>query len=220
MKNLQKTYEVTQKVERLFEVTVTQTDFWEAVLYISTQTEFNTLSQIACADWIEEEHFLLTYILTTDARDKNLMLKLTLGREYESMPSVMTLFPQAEVMERDLHEMYGIGFEGNETLYDFVLEQWHDLPPLRREFDTLAFVHEHFAFKGGREDNKDVKVEQKRRREEAKKQKALEAAKQEAKKQETEKQETEKPKEPNTHATDAEETQDKKPDTKEAEDGQ
>ena len=207
MKNLQKTYEVTQKVERLFEVTVPEAQFWEAMIYISTQTEFNTLSQIACTDWIEEEHFLLIYILTNDARDKNLMLKVTLGREYESMPSAITLFPQAEVMERDLHEMYGIGFEGNDTLYDFVLEQWNDLPPLRREFDTLAFVHEHFAFKGGREDNKDVKVEQKRRREEAKQQKALEAAKQEA----------EKPKEPET---DTEETQDKKPDTKEAEDGQ
>jgi len=205
MKNLQKTYKVTLKSDRLFEVTVTQTDFWKSLLHISTQTEFNTLSQIACADWIEEEHFLLTYILTNETRDKNLMLKFTLGREYESTLSVTTLFPQAEVMERDLHEMYGIGFEGNETLYDFVLEQWHDLPPLRREFDTLAFVHEHFAFKGGREDNKDVKVEQKRRREEAKKLKAQEVAKLEAAKLEAEK----------TSRTDTDAA-----DTKEAKDGQ
>ena len=205
MKNLQKTYKVTLKSDRLFEVTVTQTDFWKSLLHISTQTEFNTLSQIACADWIEEEHFLLTYILTNETRDKNLMLKFTLGREYESTLSVTTLFPQAEVMERDLHEMYGIGFEGNETLYDFVLEQWHDLPPLRREFDTLAFVHEHFAFKGGREDNKDVKVEQKRRREEAKKLKTQEVAKLEAAKLEAEK----------TSKTDTDAA-----DTKEAKDGQ
>ena len=176
MKNLQKSYKVTQKSERLFEVMVPQSHFLEAISHISTQTEFHTLSQIACTDWIEEEHFLLTYILTNDARTGNLMLKTTLGREYESMPSLIVHFPQAEVMERDLHEMYGIGFDGNETLYDFVLEQWSDLPPLRREFDTLAFVHEHFAFKGGRDDNKDVKIEQKRRREEAKKQKALEEA--------------------------------------------
>ncbi len=213
MKNLQKHYAVTEKAQRLFEITVTQPDFLEAIQTIATQTEFNTLSQIACTDWIEEEHFLLTYILTNEARNQNLMLKTTLGREYESMPSIHTLFPQAEVMERDLHEMYGIGFEGNETLYDFVLEQWHDLPPLRREFDTLAFVHEHFAFKGGREDNKDVKVEQKRRREEAKKQKALEAAKEEAAKPKT------------AETANTEEAQDKKPatknpDTKEAEDGQ
>ena len=205
MKNLQKTYKVTLKSDRLFEVTVTQTDFWKSLLHISTQTEFNTLSQIACADWIEEEHFLLTYILTNETRDKNLMLKFTLGREYESTLSVTTLFPQAEVMERDLHEMYGIGFEGNETLYDFVLEQWHDLPPLRREFDTLAFVHEHFAFKGGREDNKDVKVEQKRRREEAKKLKTQEVAKLEVAKLEAEK----------TSRTDTDAA-----DTKEAKDGQ
>ncbi len=205
MKNLQKQYTVIEKAQRLFEVIVTQPDFLEAIQTIAAQTAFITLSQIACTDWIEEEHFLLTYILTNEARSQNLMLKTTLRREGESMPSIHTLFPQAEVMERDLHEMYGIGFEGNETLYDFVLEQWHDLPPLRREFDTLAFVHEHFDFKGGREDNKDVKVEQKRRREEAKKQKALEVAKEEAAKPKT---------------ADIEESQDKKPETKEAEDGQ
>jgi len=210
MNRLQEKYTVKEKNERLFEVTVPKEGFWEAIVFVSTQTEFVTLSQIACADWIEDEVFLLTYVMTNDTRSHNLMLKVMIGRESESMPTLLHLFPQAEVMERDLHEMYGIGFDGNPTLYDFVLEDWKDIPPLRREFDTLAFVHEHFAFKGGRDDNKDVKVEQKRRREEAKKLKALKAAKAEAAK----------PKEPETPSADAEESADKKPKTKEAEDGQ
>ncbi len=177
MMNTQKDlYPIRQKSERLFETTVPQAHFWDAILRITTQTEFDTLALIACTDWIEAGHFLLTYILTNSARSHNLMLKTTLGRDHASMPSVFARFPQAEVMERDIHEMYGIGFDGNETLYDFVLEAWHDLPPLRREFDTLAFVHDHFTFQKGRDDNKDVKAEQKRRREAAKKRKALETA--------------------------------------------
>ena len=80
-------------------------------------------------------------------------------------------------MERDLHEMYGIEFVGNPTLYDFALEDWNEIPPMRREFDTLAYVNEKFDFRTGREDNRDVKAETKRRRAEAKKLKALQEAK-------------------------------------------
>ena len=210
MNTLKERYELKQKNERLFETLVAKERFLEAILFIMTETEFTTLSQIACADWIEDELFLLTYVLTNDARSHNLMLKVHIGRDYESMPTLSTLFPQAEVMERDLHEMYGIGFEGNNTLYDFVLEDWKDLPPLRREFDTLAFVHEHFAFKGGRDDNKDVKVEQKRRRAEAKEKKALEEAKKKA--LDSEGSATEEPS--------AKKSNMKKPTDKEAKDGQ
>jgi NADH-quinone oxidoreductase subunit C len=172
MNTLTTRYDVTEKNSRLFSISVEKTTFIESVAFVTTQTEFVTLSQIACTDWIEEEVFELNYIFTDTQRSKNLMVKVTIGRGDESLPSLCERFPQAEVMERDLHEMYGIGFEGNTTLYPFVLEGWQDIPPLRREFDTLAFVHEHFDFQGGRDDNKDVKVEQKRRREEAKKLKA------------------------------------------------
>ena len=166
-------YDVTEKNPRLFSIEVDSREAWrEAIDFVTTHTEFVTLSQIACADWIEEEIFLLTYLFTDHARSQNLMLKVPIGRDGEGLPSLSSRFPQAEVMERDLHEMYGIPFEGNDTLYAFVLEGWTDLPPMRREFDTLAYVHEHYDFQRGREDNKDVKVEQKRRREEAKRLKA------------------------------------------------
>ncbi len=166
-------YDVTEKNPRLFSIEVDTRDAWrEAIDFVTTHTAFVTLSQITCADWIEEEVFRLTYLFTDRARSQNLMVQLPIRRDGEGLPSLSNRFPQAEVMERDLHEMYGIPFEGNDTLYPFVLEGWTDLPPLRREFDTLAYVHAHYDFQQGREDNKDVKVEQKRRREEAKRLKA------------------------------------------------
>jgi len=164
--------DVTETNPRLFAIGIEASSLSETIDAVTTHTEFVTLAQIACADWIEEEHFELTYLFTDDARSKNLMVKVTITRDDPSLPSLSARFPQAEVMERDLHEMYGIDFEGNTTLYDFVLEGWQEIPPMRREFDTLAYVHEHYDFQRGRTDNKDVKVEQKRRREEAKRLKA------------------------------------------------
>ncbi|HIP61876.1 MAG TPA: NADH-quinone oxidoreductase subunit C [Sulfurovum sp.] len=176
MNALRDRHEVTQKNDKLFEIRVTKDELMQTIAFLRADTDFMTLSQIACTDWIEDEIFLLNYIFTSKNRDKNLMIKVTISRDGESMPSIHADSPQAEVMERDLHEMYGIVFDGNDTLYDFSLEDWKGIPPLRRDFDTLEFVNANFDFKGGRDDNKDVKVELKRRREEAKKQKALEAA--------------------------------------------
>jgi len=180
IEKLKQHYEIEQKNERLFKIRIKKEELITAISFISSNTNFITLSQISCTDWIEDEVFALNYILTTDIRDKNLMVEINIPRDNSELPTLLNLFPQAEVMERDLHEMYGIKFLGNPTLYDFALENWNNTPPLRREFDTLAYVNEQFNFRGGREDNKDVKAEIKRKRAEAKKLKAKEKAKKEA----------------------------------------
>ncbi|HHH51379.1 MAG TPA: NADH-quinone oxidoreductase subunit C [Campylobacterales bacterium] len=168
IESLKQQYNIEQKESRLFKLIIKKEEFLKTLSFISSSSNFITLSQIACADWIEDEIFKLNYILTTKERDKNLMIELEIPREESKLPTLLNFFPQAEVMERDLHEMYGIEFIGNPTLYDFALENWKEIPPMRREFDTLAYVNEHFDFRKGREDNRDVKVEIKRRRAEAK----------------------------------------------------
>ncbi len=174
---LKKQYEIEEKGNRLFKINIEKDKLLNTIDFISLNSNFITLSQIACADWIEDEIFSLNYILTTDRRDKNLMVEVNIPRVDSKLPTLLNLFPQAEVMERDLHEMYGIDFIGNPTLYDFALEDWKEIPPLRREFDTLEYVNSNFEFRKGREDNRDVKVEIKRRRAEAKKLKAKKEAK-------------------------------------------
>jgi NADH-quinone oxidoreductase subunit C len=168
IESLKKIYKIEEKDSRLFKMVIQKEEFLKTLNFISLSSNFITLSQISCTDWIEDEVFALNYILTTDKRDKNLMIELLISRENSKLPTLLNLFPQAEVMERDLHEMYGIEFIGNPTLYDFALEDWNEIPPLRREFDTLSYVNEQFEFRAGREDNRDVKVETKRRRAESK----------------------------------------------------
>ncbi len=166
-------YEVVEKTSTLFKIKI-ESQMLQDTLQFLGHNSFITLSQISCTDWIEDGIFTLHYILTTEGKNCNLMVSLDINRTNDTLPTLMEIFPQSEIMERDLHEMFGIKFIGNPTLHDFALENWNSIPPLRREFDTLAFVQEHFEFKKGREDNKDVKEEAKRRREEAKKQKEAE----------------------------------------------
>jgi NADH-quinone oxidoreductase subunit C len=93
-----------------------------------------------------------------------MMVQTMIAREEASIDSLVKSFVQAEIMERDLHEMYGIDFVGNKNLVELSLENWIHTPPLRREFDTLEFVTNNLTFREGRDDNIDVKQEQKRLR--------------------------------------------------------
>ncbi|MEA1919000.1 MAG: NADH-quinone oxidoreductase subunit C [Campylobacterota bacterium] len=174
---LQTHYDIVEKSPRLYKLHVSSESLLETLAHVTSISDFKTLSQLTCTDWIEEEIFALNYLLTTDKRDANLMVEIHIGRDDVTLPTLSNQFAQIEVMERELHEMFGIHFEGNETLYDFALEDWKEIPPMRREFDTLAYVNEHYDFRGGRDDNRDVKVEMKRRRAEAK---ALKEAKNES----------------------------------------
>jgi len=165
--NIQNKHIVCKKSNTLYSIKIKKKELLNTIDFLY-KNGFITLSQITCTDWIEDDIFTINYNLTTELKDINLFVQIDIKRDNESLRTLSTLYPQALVMERDLYEMYGIQFEGNDTLYDFALENWQEIPPLRREFDTLAYVQEHFDFRAGRDDNKDTKVETKRRKAEAK----------------------------------------------------
>ena len=173
IKNQFATDDIIVKRSDLYKVSVVKERVFELIKFICNNYKYKTLNAITCTDWIEEEHFTLTYIITTLDRKNTFMVQTMINRNDAHINSLVKEFAQAEIMERDLHEMYGIDFVGNENLKELSLENWVHTPPLRREFDTLEFVNEHLTFREGRDDNLDVKVEMKRIRAEKKAAKEL-----------------------------------------------
>ena len=171
------TEEVEVKRKDLAKVSLSRFRIFELIDFLVDHDDYKTLNAIACADWIEEEHFAISYMLTTADRKHTFMVQTMILRDDAHIDSLTNRFKQAEIMERDLHEMYGIDFPGNENLVELSLENWIHTPPLRREFDTLEFVNNHLTFREGRDDNVDVKVEMKRLRALKKAQKAEKEAK-------------------------------------------
>jgi len=172
IKNRFATTDVEVKREDLYKVTVERHAVFELIFMLRDQHDYQTLNAITCCDWIEEGHFAITYIITTSDRKHTFMVQTMIGREDAKIDSLTYAFKQAEIMERDLHEMYGIDFPGNDNLIELSLENWVHTPPLRREFDTLEFVDNNLTFREGRDDNMDVKKEMKRLRALKKAQKA------------------------------------------------
>nr|MBL0721750.1 NADH-quinone oxidoreductase subunit C [Sulfurovaceae bacterium] len=157
------TPEIEIKRDDLSKVIVKKDRLFELINLLRLDYSYVTLNAITCADWIEDGHFALSYILTTEDRRDTIMVQTLIGRD-SVFNTISHIFKQAEIMERDLHEMYGIKFIGNKNLKELSLENWIHTPPLRREFDTLKFVNENLTFRDGRDDNIDTKIETKRLR--------------------------------------------------------
>jgi len=157
--------EVEIKRESLGFITVASSDLFGILLYLKDICGLISLDCITCSDHIEDGTFHIAYILENSQRSVSFGVKIVIERENSHLQSVIPFFKQAEIFERELKEMFGIDILGHPSLVDFMLEDWRFTPPMRKEFDTLAFVNEHYPMRAGREDNLDVKEEMKKRRE-------------------------------------------------------
>ncbi|SOC14602.1 NADH:ubiquinone oxidoreductase subunit C [Rhodobacter sp. JA431] len=112
---------------------------------------FSHLVLLTAVDWLEEGQFQLTYMMNNRARDLTLGVRVMLDRTTAQMDSIHDLWPTAATYQRELKEMFGITFPGSPRLdEEFIVEGWTDLPPYRRDFDSLAYSQQTYAERPGR----------------------------------------------------------------------
>lgn len=108
-------------------------------------TFFNTI------DYIEDGIFRLTYMLHNYVENHMVGVQTDIERENALMESIHHLWPHAATHQREMKEMYGIDFPGSPDVdAPFVLEGWHDLPPMRRDFDTKEYSEKTYFPRPGR----------------------------------------------------------------------
>ncbi len=129
-----------------FEVSVPRERVAEVLSYLKS-TGFKTFIHLACVDWIDEEEFELVYNLESYEDALQAVVKTRIPRNKPTMESMMSIWGLCQVYEREIHEFFGVEFIGNPNLKPFFLENWMDTPPLRKDFNTLAYSEELFEFK-------------------------------------------------------------------------
>ena len=157
--------ELVQKNNYLYKVSIKVEQLESLLLSFLNEFGYITLDSINCRDDLEDGVFTITYCLQTEKRDHIVMIQTSIERENASLPTIHGIWPQAEIMEREMHEMFGVDFPGHPTLIDFALEYWDNIPPMRRDFDTLEYVNNMNPFREQRNDALDAKVEMKKKRE-------------------------------------------------------
>lgn len=116
------------------------------LLYLKEQHSYRTLIMISTVDWIEDEKFQLSYILWNPYINHNIIVRTFIQRKKPEFETISNIWPQAEVFERELKELYGINFKGNKRVDEnFILEDWDNIPPMRRDFDSRDYSLKKFG---------------------------------------------------------------------------
>ncbi|MFO7891061.1 MAG: NADH-quinone oxidoreductase subunit C [bacterium] len=114
---------------------------------------YEHLALISCVDLIEENELELVYILSaymendqefTEKEKRNIIVKTRIPRDKANFMTVIDIFENAEPYERELHELFGIYFQGHPRLTPLFLELEYKIPPFRKDFDTRKFVKDFF----------------------------------------------------------------------------
>ncbi|MCP3666213.1 MAG: NADH-quinone oxidoreductase subunit C [Gammaproteobacteria bacterium] len=144
--------ELTIQRDNLAFITVPQEHLRSLLLHLRDREGFTHMVLLTAVDWIEDEQFQLTYLLSNRKQAIDLGLRVMLPRDSASMNSIHDIWPTAATYQRELREMFGIDFPDSPGVNDeFILEGWVDIPPYRRDFDTLKYSDENYKQRPGRE---------------------------------------------------------------------
>jgi NADH-quinone oxidoreductase subunit C len=101
---------------------------------------YRQLSYLSCVDWPEEEQFEMIYIVMNWEKAMHVQLHARIDRNEPVMDSILPIYPGSKYYERETHEFFGVAFPGNPDYEkQLILEQWDDIPPMRKDFDPKAY---------------------------------------------------------------------------------
>ena len=104
------------------------------------------MSYLSAIDWIDENEFELVYIVFNWEKPVYVQIRTRLDRNNPTINTIMPIYPGSKYYEREAFEYFGIRFPGNPDFEKpLILEDWDDMPPLRKDFDPRAYSDAHFS---------------------------------------------------------------------------
>ncbi len=169
LKKIQSVFDVKGEVkhEKRIRIDAKKKYVSSILLFLKIQKGYIHLNHISCVDWIEEGEFELVYIVWNPKTKLTIMVHTRIDRENPEMWNIDSIWDQANTYEREIREMFGIQFTGLVGREEFILEDWQEMPPMRKDFNSQLYAIETFQMRPGREDAQDVREAiQKRSKEE------------------------------------------------------
>ena len=102
--------------------------------------EYQQLMEIAGVDYPDRaERFEVVYMLLSVTRNHRLLVKVS-ASEQTPVPTVTTLWPNAGWLEREVFDLYGVIFEGNQDLRRILTDYAFEGHPFRKDFPLTGYV--------------------------------------------------------------------------------
>jgi NADH-quinone oxidoreductase subunit C len=102
--------------------------------------QFTTLVDICGVDWpAREKRFDVVYHLLSMRQNRRVRVK-TQVREDALVPTAIAVFPNADWLEREVFDMYGVMFADHPDLRRILTDYGFRGHPLRKDFPTTGYV--------------------------------------------------------------------------------
>ena len=111
-------------------------DLVDICLFLKTNkdTKFRQLIDITVVDYPERnQRFDLVYLFLSHEFNQRLILKYSIS-ENELIPSLTSIFPSSNWMEREVFDMYGVSFKDHPDLRRILTDYGFEGHPLRKDF--------------------------------------------------------------------------------------
>jgi len=108
----------------------------DVLLFLKTNslTKFRQLIEITAVDYPEKEkRFKMIYLLLSHEYNSRVLVEYSV-KENEIVPSITSIYPSANWMEREVFDMYGVEFKDHPDLRRILTDYNFKGHPLRKDF--------------------------------------------------------------------------------------
>ena len=137
-------------------------DITDVSLFIKSNkdTKFRQLIDITVVDYPERtQRFDVVYLFLSHEFNQRIILKYLIN-ENEVIPSLTSIFPAANWMEREVFDMYGIKFKDHPDLRRILTDYEFEGHPLRKDFPLTGHTEVRYSEDQKKVIKEPVKLEQ------------------------------------------------------------
>ena len=143
-------------------IEINKDDLLDVILFLKTDknTKFKQLIDITAVDYPENnERFKIVYMLLSHELNHRIIVSYLIN-ENEVVPSLTTIFPSANWMEREVFDMYGVSFKDHPDLRRILTDYGFEGHPLRKDFPLTGHTEVRYSEENKKVVNEPVKLEQ------------------------------------------------------------
>ena len=137
-------------------------DIMDVALFIKSNqnTKFRQLIDITAVDYPENSlRFKIVYLFLSHEFNQRIILSYLIN-ENEVIPSLTSIFPAANWMERELFDMYGVKFKNHPDLRRILTDYEFVGHPLRKDFPLTGHTEVRYSEEQKKVIKEPVKLEQ------------------------------------------------------------